>query len=192
MDMAARRIIAKSQELTDGGKPFIIAIDGRCASGKTTLASRLEELMGWSVFHMDDFFLQADRRAKTWTDMAGGNMDYGRFLEEVLVPIKNGREYISYRPFDCRSQSYREPIYVKTGDICLVEGSYSCHPQLWDYYNLRVFLTISPEEQKRRIIQREGTDAAHMFMEQWIPLEEKYFSVFGIDKRCDMCFGTSQ
>ena len=36
----------------------IIAIDGRCAAGKTTLAARLAKELGGDVIHMDDFFLQ--------------------------------------------------------------------------------------------------------------------------------------
>ena len=35
----------------------IIAIEGRCASGKTTLSKRLSEKLGCGVIHMDDFFL---------------------------------------------------------------------------------------------------------------------------------------
>jgi uridine kinase len=36
----------------------IVAIDGKCTSGKTTLASRLAEIYDCNVFHMDDFFLR--------------------------------------------------------------------------------------------------------------------------------------
>ena len=44
--------------------PFIVAIDGRCASGKTTVSKALSEALKATVVHMDDFFLrphQADR-----------------------------------------------------------------------------------------------------------------------------------
>ena len=33
----------------------IVAIDGKCTSGKTTLASQLAEIYDCNVFHMDDF-----------------------------------------------------------------------------------------------------------------------------------------
>ena len=39
-------------------KPFMIAIDGRCTSGKSSLALRLAEDFHASVVHMDDFFLR--------------------------------------------------------------------------------------------------------------------------------------
>ncbi len=37
-------------------QPLIIAIDGRSASGKTTLAKELNQLFLSEVIHMDDFF----------------------------------------------------------------------------------------------------------------------------------------
>ena len=36
----------------------IVAIDGSCTSGKTTLATHLAEIYDCNVFHMDDFFLR--------------------------------------------------------------------------------------------------------------------------------------
>lgn len=37
---------------------IVIAIDGRCASGKTTLANKLAQHFHANVFHMDDYFLR--------------------------------------------------------------------------------------------------------------------------------------
>lgn len=34
----------------------LVAIDGRCAAGKTTLAASLQAQLGCNVFHVDDFF----------------------------------------------------------------------------------------------------------------------------------------
>lgn len=45
-------------------KRIVIAIDGRCAGGKTTLGSYLEQEFDANLFHMDDFFLQAGQRTK--------------------------------------------------------------------------------------------------------------------------------
>ena len=45
-------IEAKQQEY------IVIAIDGRCASGKTTLANKLAQHFHANVFHMDDYFLR--------------------------------------------------------------------------------------------------------------------------------------
>ncbi|MDR1683994.1 MAG: (d)CMP kinase, partial [Elusimicrobiota bacterium] len=40
-----------------GQKPFIIAIDGRCAAGKTTFAKWLAARLKAPVLHIDDFYL---------------------------------------------------------------------------------------------------------------------------------------
>ena len=37
--------------------PFLLAIDGRCAAGKTTLTTELAEQWDCNVIHMDDFYL---------------------------------------------------------------------------------------------------------------------------------------
>ena len=42
----------------------IVAIDGRCGSGKTTLAAKLQKQLHCSVFHMDDFFLRPEQRTE--------------------------------------------------------------------------------------------------------------------------------
>ena len=59
----------------------IVAIDGKCTSGKTTLASQLAEIYDCNVFHMDDFFLRPEQRTPERFAEVGGNVDYERFHE---------------------------------------------------------------------------------------------------------------
>ena len=42
-------------------KRIMVALDGRCASGKSTLGFYLQDLFDANLFHMDDFFLQANQ-----------------------------------------------------------------------------------------------------------------------------------
>ena len=60
---------------------IIVAIDGKCTSGKTTLASKLEQIYDCNVFHMDDFFLRPEQRTRSRFAGVGGNVDYERFQE---------------------------------------------------------------------------------------------------------------
>ena len=184
----AREVITKAETLLNKKNPVLVAVEGRCASGKTTLASVLQDLAGWSVFHMDDFFLQPWQRTELRMQTAGGNVDYERFLAEILEPLKKGETEIVYRPYQCRYQKLAKPVYIKAKQVCLMEGSYSCHPALWDFYDLRIFLTVSPQEQKRRILARNGEDGYMPFAKQWIPLEEQYFKAYQIEERCDLHF----
>ena len=57
MEAAVRRI----ETLLAEQEHVFIAIDGPCASGKTTLARNLNERFGGNVLHMDDFFLRPVR-----------------------------------------------------------------------------------------------------------------------------------
>ena len=95
-----------------------------------------------------------------------------------------------YRPYDCASQALGAPVRVEISPVVVAEGSYSCHNSLRPHYDLRVFLSVPPEEQLRRITARGGAQAAEVFRTVWIPLEERYFSACQIAARCDLRFDT--
>lgn len=180
-----RRLTAEiDRRLREKGR-VIVAIDGRCGSGKTTLAARLAQDLSAAVFHMDDFFLRPHQRTEARLGESGGNVDYERFLSEVLMPLAAG-ETVTYRPFSCAKKALEAPITVEAKPVAIVEGSYACHPALWEHYDLRVFLTVAPQEQLRRIRLRSGEEKAAVFASRWIPLEERYFAAFDIERRCDI------
>lgn len=168
---------------------LLIAIDGRCAAGKTTLAAYLMDRYHATLIHMDDFFLRPEQRTAERLNEPGGNVDYERFLQEVLLPLRAGNAF-SYRPYDCHRQTLTDPLWVEPHAVCIVEGSYSCHPTLWSYYDLHIFLTVKPDEQMRRIALRNGESHVEQFRQTWIPLEERYFTTYRIMERCDPCCET--
>ena len=164
----------------------VFAIDGRCASGKTTAAQVISQALPCTVFHADDFFLRSEQRTPERYAAPGGNFDRERFLNEVLIQAVSG-EIVTYRPFDCKTMEMGEARVIHPEKIIIVEGAYCCHPELWEYYDRRIFFTVSPEVQILRIRKRND-DMAKMFIDRWIPLEERYFSEFGIMQRCDLVF----
>ncbi len=169
--------------VTDTCPRGIIAIDGRCGSGKTTFAENLSKLSGAPVIHTDDFFLPGEMRTGERLDEPGGNFHRERFLDEVLIPLRNTGT-CRYRPYDCSKGDLGDDIVVSESALYIVEGSYSCHPELWDLYDFHVFMTVSPEEQKQRIISREGEGKWEVFRTKWIPMEERYFGTYSIRERC--------
>lgn len=163
----------------------IILIDGRAASGKTTVASLLEKVIGSETVHMDHFFLPPELRTEERLSEIGGNIHYERFADEVLASLVNGQEF-SYRIFDCSRMDYGEGVTVKNASLVVVEGAYSAHPIFGDYAQVKVFSDVSSEEQMARIIRRNGERMAEIFASRWIPMEEAYYSHFKIKENADL------
>lgn len=174
-------IIPKIPAETD--KSFVIAIDGMSGSGKSTLGELLHMNFPESnLFHMDDYFLQPHQRTPERLSEIGGNVDYERFREEIVLHLhdKNG---LNYRPYNCCTQSLEDEIHVPWKPIVIIEGSYSQHPYFGDVYDLQVFCEISAKEQKQRIINRNGEKMWKRFETEWIPKEHAYFETFHIKEK---------
>ena len=169
-----------------GSEKCIIAIDGRAASGKTTMASALSRILSASVLYADDFFLPPSLRTPERFRAPGSNIHLERLTEEV-VPYLRGDKPFSYRIFDCSIMDYNGRRSIEPSKFIIVEGSYSHHPLLRDYADIKVFSDVDKSEQLTRIISRNGKKMAEMFKKKWIPLEEEYFSAFSIKERSDLC-----
>lgn len=187
MDEQLTARIGALLESTDG--PVIVGIDGGSCSGKSFLANRLGERFGGNVFHCDDFFLRPEQRTPQRLQEPGGNMDRERLLDEVLLPLSRG-ETVTYRPFSCGTMTLLPPVTVPPRRLSIVEGSYSLHPSLRAYYGLAVFLKVPWELRLQRLYGREG-DKAAQFLSRWLPMENAYFSVFGIAQSADLILDPS-
>ena len=171
-------------------QPVLIALDGRCGSGKTTLAGQLAEQFPASiVFHTDDYYLPPDQRIPDWEKTPCANMDLARLREELLRPARAG-EPVFYRAYSCREGAYQPAQELAAQPLVILEGSYSHHPLLTGYETLRVFVTCSKDEQVRRLQEREGERYAN-FAARWIPLEEGYFAKYQIAENADFVVDTT-
>lgn len=166
-----------AQRLSSGAS-LILAIDGRCGSGKTTLAEALRQEWGGRVFHTDDYYLPLRARRPDWERTPAANMDLARLRSEVLLPAAQGRTVTTQR-YDCASGQLAEAVTVPPAQLTIVEGSYCLHPALRSFYDVTVFMTCSAETQRTRLMAREGERFA-AFETRWIPLEEKYHKMYGI------------
>lgn len=166
-----------------GHKPILIGIDGMCATGKTTLGYYLKEQFGCNLFHMDDFFLRPEQRTPERMAEIGGNVDYERFREEVLMPIRRGEE-VWYRPYCCQTGEIGQAERIPYKRLNIVEGSYSLHPFFEEIYDLRVFTESTYERQIQNVRERNGEVMLQRFVSEWIPKEEAYFEKFRIQEGC--------
>ena len=180
LDIAAERI----RQLLAEKDRVLVAIEGNCTSGKTTLSTQLAEIFDCTVFHMDDFFLRPEQRTPQRFEEPGGNVDYERFREEVLLPLQSGKSF-SYRPFDCSTFTLADPVTVTPKKLVIIEGSYSLHPHFGDIYDLRILLTVGPGTQRQRILERPAF-LHKRFFEEWIPMENRYFEVFRISDQANL------
>lgn len=163
----------------------VFALEGGSAAGKTTLGNLLRSIYDCTLFHMDDFFLRPHQRTPERLAKTGGNIDWERFLSEVLLPLSKGED-VKYKRFDCCTLGLSEEISITPKKLVVVEGVYSMHPELEKFYDLSAFLDISHENQRERILHRNSPELAERFFNEWIPLENDYFEATQIKRRCDM------
>lgn len=176
-----RKIDQYLQE-NNSGKTVVIALDGMAGSGKSVLGKLLREIYHCNLFHMDDFFLQPYQRTLERFAEPGGNVDYERFKSQVLDNIDN-LEGLWYQKYDCSAQSLKEKGFVPYNKLVVIEGAYSLHPHFGDRADLAFFLEISDELQIERIRNRNGEWMLKRFVEEWIPMEHKYFEAFRIKEK---------
>ena len=147
--------------------PVLVALDGRCGSGKTTLSAQLARQFPQSItVHTDDFYLPPASRVANWEQIPCANMDLERLRAQVLTPARAGQA-VPYRAYSCRAGAY------------LPEQCFAPQP-----------LVISKEEQARRLLAREG-ERYSGFTARWIPLEEGYFAKFQIEQTVDFILDTT-
>lgn len=63
------------------------------------------------------------------------------------------------------------------------------HPSYGKYMDCSIFLKTSKEVQIKRLKKR-NKDNFLDFINKWIPYEEKYFSFYDIENRCDFIIDT--
>ena len=178
-------LMAQIERQMAGKSSVLIAIEGGSASGKTTLSQLLSRVYECNVFHMDDFFLRPEQRTEARFAQPGENIDHERFLEEVLLPLFQGKN-VQYRAFDCSTFTLRPAIEIAPKGLNIIEGVYSMHPQLAQLYDFSVFLHVTPQLQRRRIEKRNTPEMAQRFFDTWIPLEQTYFQATDAAARCSM------
>lgn len=164
--------------------PGVIAIDGPCGGGKTTLANEIDRELGFNILHMDDFYLPFQKRDKNWMNIVAGHMDFERLIGNVLKPYREKRKtnYISY---DCHSDKYLQEIPIDLSKILVIEGSYTSHPILDEYVALKIFVDIDKDEQVKRLTRR-NPDVVDKFLSMWVPFENRYFEDLKIKEKSDL------
>lgn len=162
----------------------LITMDGPCASGKTSMAERLAGVLGAALVHTDDFVVPHAFKTKERLSIPGGNCDHERLVSEVIRPWKlDGACFV--KRYACRLDEYLTPEEIKGTRGMLLEGSYCNMPAIREYADIRAYVDTPEEVRMERLRRRESPEWLQGFFDKWIPLENTYFSFYGIpDEEC--------
>jgi uridine kinase len=177
-------IIRSINDLSKGMDILFVAIDGRSSSGKTTLANQINQLIDCNVIHVDDYFMSKDQIDEKSKEHAK-NIDFNRMINEVINPIRNKQNF-SIQPFLCDIQKLGNKEVASFKKINIIEGAYSMHPILYNIYRYKIFLNVSPFQQKMRVLKRNGIKKLKVYIKKWIPLENRYFNELNIIDKADV------
>lgn len=158
----------------------IIALEGKCGSGKTYLSQRLSKHLDIEILPIDYFFLPTNRKTKKRLSEVGGNIDY-ELVRETLLDIRNNKPR-SIKIFDCKKQEYYK-IPFNPKKIVILEGVYSFHPYFRDLIDKMIYIDTPFNIRNDRLKERDNYQD---YINKWIPLEDKYFDELDIIYTADL------
>ena len=162
----------------------LVTVDGPCASGKTTLARKLAEVLDCDVIHTDDFVVPHARKTPERLAVPGGNCDWERLTREVTGPWKDGSAVL-YRKYDCHGDRLKPPEAIRSDRLLILEGCYCNLPPVRECADVRLFLETLEEIRAGRLVRRESPESLKQYHSRWIPLENAYFEAYGLpDPEC--------
>ena len=178
---------------TTGMHPVRVAVDGPPAAGKTTLADELALVLrerGRDVIRatIESFlFPEAVRYRRGEYSPEGcyfDNHDYEALNRVLLDPLGLGgdrrfQDAVYDRTTDT---AVSPPIRTAPADAVLVfDGVFLMRPELFDRWDLRIFVSTSFEQTVHRALIREqgalsATDIERRWRDRYIPSQEFYFA----------------
>lgn len=175
-------LVDKIRSLTTGRtKPFLVAIDGRSGVGKSTIAQAIAEEFGGIVVLGDDFFAggpDSEWDARSAEAKVADCIDWRRLRREALDPLLAGRP-ASWHPFNFISGVglSEEVVQRNPAAVIILDGAYSCRPELADVVDLSVLIEMTDDNLRRqRLLAREGHDFMASWHERWDAAEDHYFT----------------
>jgi uridine kinase len=179
MDTSSEADVVAAVAAAIQGRPGTrwIGVDGKGATGKTTLAARIAAaLPGAAVVHIDDF---------ARPDIRGWERD--RFVRQVLEPLLAGRP-ARYQRWDFSRNVGAEWHTVKTGVPVVVEGVSSTDVRLGVPWDFTIWVEVPYELRLARALQRDGPAMRERWLTDWMPSEDAYQEAQRPQDRVDLVY----
>jgi uridine kinase len=187
LDELVNRLVQISQQ-----HPLRVAIDGVDAAGKTTLADELVwplQAQGKHVIRasIDGFHNPSAVRYRRGPDSAEGyyrdSFNYQALIDCLLKPLGPGGSLCyQTRVFDYRTDQKIESVahVANPNSVLLFDGVFLLRPELVDYWDFSVFMSVSFSTSLARAQERDlrlfGTreEVTRRYQERYIPGQELY------------------
>lgn len=171
---------------------ILVAVDGVDTSGKTTLADQLAEHITRRPavrMSIDGFHNPKELRTAKGEYSAEGyyydSFNYGYLTAQVFDRIRRGHTEIVPSIFDYRSESETDvsAITVEPGSAVIFDGVFLLRRELYEYWDLSLFLDISFDTVLVRAAERDIGYFKDMellekkYRERYIPGQKLYFSL---------------
>ena len=169
------RIADIAQIASDLGAAVRVGIDGPGASGKSTLAAGLVEVLPEAVLVEGDDFYRPESDPKRSEVEVAGLFDLPRLASQVLIPHSLGRE-LQHQRYNWESGVLGDWVRNDGSGPLIVEGVYSTHQSLRDFYDLRIWVTAPRAVRLARGIELDGEEARSRWVDVWMPVEDHYIA----------------
>lgn len=191
--------VVRAMGVEDGS--LFVGIDGRSGAGKSAVAAALSMRMAHdragmaTVIEGDQFY--AGGSAERWdrrtaAEKADRVIDWRR-QRAVLEQLRD-RGVAEWYPFDWEAEDWDadvvpfapELIVARAGSVVVLEGAYSCRPEMHDLLDLRVLLDVPREVRRRQLLGREGDAYRADWEARWSAAEDHYFATVMPPKHFDL------
>ena len=163
----------------------VLLVDGRSGSGKSSLATRLAELLGGAVVHSDDLAWHHD--AFAWEDLA---------IADVIEPWQRG-ESIDYRPPGWVARGREGSVRLPAGiDVVVLEGVGAGRATIAAHADAVVWVQSDRDEARERGLRRDvelgrTPEEAERFWDEWMASEEPFLAADRPWERADLVVRSS-
>jgi len=165
-----------------GDRTVLIGLDGRSGAGKSTLAAAIAAaLPSVAVIKGDEFYTGGAQEA--WDDCSAEEksslvIDWRR-QRSVIDALGRG-EVARWHCYDWEKfdGSLVDDVTVTPpADVVVLEGAYSCRPELAERLDLTVLLRLRADVRLGRLLDRDGQAYRDDWLARWTEAEDHYFSV---------------